>query len=108
MRNNRHVHVVIPALNEEQAIARVLEAIPTWVDRVIIVDNGSTDRTAQVAAASGAHVIHESRRGYGSACLAGIAAIDDADVAVFLDADRLVAGDTVADIRAGRSAGVRL
>ncbi len=87
MRNNRHVHVVIPALNEEQAIPRVLEAIPSWIDQVVVVDNGSTDRTAQVAIAHGAHVIHESRRGYGSACLAGIATIDDADVVVFLDAD---------------------
>ena len=88
MRNERYVNVVIPALNEEQAIASVLKEIPAWVDRVIVVDNGSTDRTAEVAAAHGAQVVSEPRRGYGSACLAGIAVVDRADVVVFLDADR--------------------
>ncbi len=79
--------VVIPALNEERAIGRVLAAIPAWVREVIVVDNGSSDRTAEVAGAAGARVIAEPRHGYGAACLAGVAAVGDADVVVFLDAD---------------------
>lgn len=81
------VVVVIPAVDEEQAIGRVLAEIPDVASRVIVVDNGSRDRTAQVAAASGATVVHEPRRGYGQACLAGIAAAPEADVIVFLDGD---------------------
>ena len=77
--------VVIPALNEQRAIGRVLDAIPNWVGQIIVVDNGSTDRTAEVARRHGAHVVTEPRRGYGSACLAGLAALRDAEVVVFLD-----------------------
>ncbi|MEK6236910.1 MAG: glycosyltransferase, partial [Planctomycetales bacterium] len=63
--------VIIPALNEEQSLPLVLGDLPP-VGRVIVVDNGSTDRTAEVAAAHGATVAGESRRGYGSACLRGL------------------------------------
>ncbi len=87
MKDGKLVNVVIPALNDELAIPRALSAMPAWVDRVIVVDNGSTDSTAQVAATGGAFVVHEPQRGYGASCLAGIAAIDHADVVVFLDAD---------------------
>lgn len=87
MRSGHVVAVVIPALDEESAIAGVLAALPDWLDQVIVVDNGSTDRTAQVAAAAGATVVHEARRGYGSACLRGIEAAGAADILVFLDAD---------------------
>lgn len=87
MRHGARVAVIIPALNEEQAIGKVLEAIPAWADRVIVADNGSTDSTAQVAEARGATVVSEPQRGYGAACLAGIAALADPDVVVFLDAD---------------------
>lgn len=80
------VAVVIPALNEERSLPLVLAALPR-VDDVIVVDNGSTDGTARVAAAGGARVVNEPRRGYGSACLAGIAALRDPDVVVFVDAD---------------------
>jgi glycosyltransferase involved in cell wall biosynthesis len=79
--------VVIPALNEEEGVGLVLREIPSLVGEVIVVDNGSTDRTADVARAHGARVVAESRRGYGQACLTGIAAITDADVIAFLDAD---------------------
>jgi hypothetical protein len=65
----------------------VLAAIPGWADDVFVVDNGSTDGTAVVAAELGARVIPEPRRGYGAACLAGIAAANSADILVFLDAD---------------------
>jgi len=82
------IDVVIPAFNEERAIGQVLEAIPSeLVRRVVVVDNGSTDKTAEVAERWGAAVIAEPRRGYGQACLAGIAALDCPDIVVFLDGD---------------------
>jgi glycosyltransferase involved in cell wall biosynthesis len=79
--------VVIPALDEEQAIGDVVRAIPPIVHEVIVVDNGSRDRTGERAAAAGARVIAEPRRGYGSACLAGVRAAGPTDVLVFLDGD---------------------
>ncbi len=83
-----NVSVIIPVLNEERAIANVLNDIPkTLVQEIIVVDNGCTDRTAEIARKHGAKVVTESQRGYGSACLAGIAAIQAADIVVFLDGD---------------------
>ncbi len=81
------VKVIIPALNEAKSLPQVLAEIPRWVDEVIVVDNGSTDATAQLAQLAGATVIHEPRRGYGQACLAGLATIDFCDIVIFLDAD---------------------
>ena len=81
------ISVIIPALNEEDAIGKVLHDIPSWVDEVVVVDNGSTDKTAEVAASKGAKVVLEPVRGYGSACLTGIEAISNPDVVVFLDGD---------------------
>ncbi len=86
------VDVVIPALNEEGAIGHVLKDIDRRLVRhVIVVDNGSTDRTAQVAAKAGALVLHESCRGYGSACQRGLAFLKEQeippDIVVFLDGD---------------------
>lgn len=80
--------VLIPALNEEQAIAKVLAAIPPGLaQEVVVVDNGSTDHTAAVARSFGARVVGEPRRGYGQACLAGLAALKPAEIVVFLDGD---------------------
>jgi len=88
MRSNHKIAVVIPALNEEAAIGAVLDDIPDWVDDVVVVDNGSADRTPEVARAHGARVLKENTRGYGAACLTGIASLDDdVDVLVFLDGD---------------------
>ncbi len=87
------VSVIIPALNEEQSIGTVLTAIPrAWphalVDEVIVVDNGSVDRTEMVARQHGARVVSQPERGYGAACLAGIAALEArTGIVVFLDAD---------------------
>lgn len=82
------IAVVIPALNEEDALPGVLAALPPSA-RAIVVDNGSTDRTAEVARAAGATVISEPRRGYGSAVQAGIRWLqeDPPAVLVILDAD---------------------
>ncbi len=87
MKSAARICVVIPALNEEHSIGKVLSAIPEWVDEVVVVDNGSTDRTAEVAHSQGARVLTETRRGYGRACQAGIHALDGPDLVVFLDGD---------------------
>ena len=83
------VDVVIPALDEARSIGLVLAALPATVRRVVVADNGSTDGTAEVARAAGATVVAEPRRGYGRACLAGLAALRHAppDVVAFVDAD---------------------
>jgi len=87
MRASATIAVVIPAFNEERAIASVLAEVPSWVDDVVVVDNASTDRTAEIAHSHGARVVSESHRGYGSACLTGIAALRSPDIVVFLDGD---------------------
>ena len=81
------IAVVIPALDEEQAIGKVLRDIPEGASQVVVVDNGSRDRTAEVARGLGAEVVAEPRRGYGQACLTGIAELDRPDIVVFLDGD---------------------
>ncbi|MEX2673381.1 MAG: TIGR04283 family arsenosugar biosynthesis glycosyltransferase [Phycisphaeraceae bacterium] len=82
------VGLIIPALNEQASLPHVLASLPSGLGQVIVVDNGSTDRTAAVAAEAGATVVHQPRRGYGSACLAGLAALAPAvTVVAFLDAD---------------------
>jgi glycosyltransferase involved in cell wall biosynthesis len=65
------VTVIVPCLNEEKGIAEVLAAAPKWIDEIIVVDNGSTDRTREVAASMGAFVVQEGLRGYGRAYMAG-------------------------------------
>ena len=82
------VSVIIPTHNEAQAIERVLADLPRdLATEVIVVDSNSTDGTPDIAARMGAHVIQEPRRGYGCACLRGLAAANAPDVVVFLDGD---------------------
>lgn len=88
MLNHNIISVIIPALNEEKSLPSLLHAIPAYVDHILVVDNGSTDKTAEVASAYGAQVISEPIRGYGKACLTGIAALSaETNIVVFLDAD---------------------
>ena len=81
------IAVVIPACDEEEAIGKVLQDIPDIAQQIIVVDNGSADRTAEVARCLGACVVGEPRRGYGRACLTGMAHLDGPDIVVFLDGD---------------------
>ena len=92
--NYDRVAVIIPAFNEQESLPKVLHDLPP-VGRVIVTNNGSTDGTAEAARRAGADVVDEPRRGYGSACLAGLAALtrlNDSEatipeIVVFLDAD---------------------
>ena len=85
-----YVDVIIPALNEQEALPHVLREIPRpLIRRIVVADNGSTDRTAEVARENGAEVVHEPERGYGAACLRALAhlATDPPEIVVFLDGD---------------------
>lgn len=88
------IDVLIPAFNEENALPRVLADLPKeWTRHVIVCDNGSTDRTAEVAKAAGAIVVSQPERGYGNACLAGMSYLkslspsEQPEIVVFLDGD---------------------
>jgi glycosyltransferase involved in cell wall biosynthesis len=86
MYKNLRVTVVIPCLNEEQGIQRVLDEVPSFVDEIIVVDNGSTDRTAEIARKMGARVVSELHRGYGRAYKKGFSQATG-DIIVTLDGD---------------------
>jgi glycosyltransferase involved in cell wall biosynthesis len=81
--------VIIPALNEEQSIAQVIRSLPSSVTEIIVVDNGSRDRTSEIALSAGATILREPRRGYGYACLAGIAYAlkSNPNILAFVDGD---------------------
>jgi len=81
------INVVIPAMNEEQAIGKVIGEIPKNVTRIIVANNGSTDNTAAVARSAGAEVVDVPQAGYGRACLAGIKVAEPCDIIVFMDGD---------------------
>jgi len=90
--------VIIPALNEERSIGIVVSSMIDHVDTVIVVDNGSTDRTSDVARNAGAHVVLQRERGYGAACLCGLHELSNnaPDVVLFMDGD---ASDNPEDAR---------
>jgi glycosyltransferase involved in cell wall biosynthesis len=98
MRSKPVVYAIVPAYNEAPAIALVVAGLCALrnaagrplVERVIVADNGSTDGTGELAARAGAVVVREPRRGYGYACLAGIAAAGEADILLFVDGDHSV------------------
>ena len=85
------VDVIIPAFNEEKSIAKVIGDIPALVRHVVVANNNSTDRTAEVASAAGAQVVFEPQKGYGKACLTAMDWIKQQevqpDILVFLDGD---------------------
>jgi glycosyltransferase involved in cell wall biosynthesis len=89
MYRGKSLALILPARNEALALPALLAAVPAFVDRVVVVDNGSTDATARIADDGGADVVSEPTPGYGQACLAGIAFLQSAspDIVAFADAD---------------------
>lgn len=87
--NRPYTSVIIAALNEEAAIGKVIESVPKdLVDEIVVVDNGSTDRTSEVARAAGARVVNENIRGYGRAFRAGLRSVSpECEIVVLLDGD---------------------
>ena len=94
MYRGKRISVVIPCHNEEEGIRAVLEQMPAIVDEVVVVDNASTDRTAEVARAAGARVVFEGRKGYGRAYKTGFASARG-DVIVTMDGDGTYPPDSI-------------
>lgn len=94
MYKDLRITVIIPCLNEEQGVEQVLRRMPPFVDEVIVVDNGSTDRTSEVARSFGAHVIREPVRGYGRSYKKGFAHASG-DIIVTLDGDHSYPPDAI-------------
>ncbi len=103
------VTAVIPALNEEEPIGDVVRTVlGTGVGEVIVVDNGSTDSTAERAREAGARVVSQPRQGYGRACAAGVAAVgQDCEVVLFLDGDGSDCPESIPNLLAPIDAGTR-
>ena len=94
MYKSQTITVIIPCLNEEQGIERVLQRMPPFVDQVIVVDNGSTDRTSEVARSLGAEVIREPVRGYGRSYKKGFTRATG-DLIITLDGDHSYPPDAI-------------
>src|SRR6185436_12548221 len=94
MYKGQTITVIMPCLNEEQGVEQVLTRMPDFVDQVIVVDNGSTDRTSEVAARYGAQVIREDARGYGRAYKTGFASAAG-DIIITLDGDHSYPPDAI-------------
>lgn len=116
MRSKPVVFAIVPAFNEAPAIAKVVTGLhalhdglgQSLIERVIVADNGSTDGTGRLAASAGALVVLESRRGYGYACMAGIAAAGEADILLFVDGDHSILLHEAAALLAPFETGVDL
>ncbi len=96
------ITAIVPAYNEAIAISQVVSSLRNLsiddvplIDEIIVVDNNSTDQTASIAKAEGARVVHAHERGYGSACFAGLMAINKTDIVVFVDGDHSVVPEDV-------------
>jgi len=94
MIRDRKISVVIPCYNEEDGVRHVLEALPAFIDEVVVVDNNSTDRTGEVARSLGARVVLEKRPGYGAAYKAGLPAATG-DIITTLDGDGSYPADAI-------------
>ncbi len=94
MFRGKRISVVIPCYNEEEGIARVIPSLPRSVDETIVVDNNSTDRSAEVARGLGARVVFEARKGYGAAYKAGLSAVTG-DITVTMDGDGTYPADEI-------------
>ncbi len=94
MYKSNSITVIIPCLNEQQGIERVLRQIPDFVDQIVVVDNGSTDRTSDVAESLGAHVIREPVRGYGRSYKKGFSWATG-DIIITLDGDHSYPPDAI-------------
>ena len=89
MIDDKRIVVIIPAFNEEESLPKVIADIPKFVDEIIVANNGSTDKTEEVAKSLGVTVLNEYEKGYGAACLKAIEHIKNKqiDIVVFLDGD---------------------
>ena len=94
MYRGKTISVVIPCYNEEEGLACVIPSLPKSVDEIIVADNNSTDRTAEVARGLGAKVVFEARKGYGAAYKAGLAAVTG-DITVTMDGDGTYPADQI-------------
>jgi glycosyltransferase involved in cell wall biosynthesis len=94
MYKGQSITVIIPCLNEEQGIEKVLRSLPEFVDEIIVVDNNSTDRTSEVAESLGAKVIREGVRGYGRSYKRGFA-VATSDLIITLDGDHSYPADAL-------------
>ena len=97
MHRGFRISVVIPCYNEEEGIQHVIRSLPRSVDEVVVVDNNSSDRTAEVSAALGAKVVFEKRKGYGAAYKAGLPAATG-DITVTMDGDGTYPADQIEEI----------
>jgi glycosyltransferase involved in cell wall biosynthesis len=91
------ISVVIPCYNEQEGIRHVIQSLPEIVDEIVVVDNNSTDRTAEVAAALGARVVAEKRKGYGAAYKVGLPAATG-DITVTMDGDGSYPAEQVEEV----------
>jgi glycosyltransferase involved in cell wall biosynthesis len=100
MYKNRHVCAVIPARDEALSIGKVVAELTAagLADRIIVCDNGSSDATAAIARGCGAEMVTEAQPGYGAACSRGLAAINQTDIVVFVDADDSVQLDEMSSL----------
>lgn len=97
MHRGYKISIVIPCYNEQEGVQHVIRALPPSVDEIVVVDNNSTDRTAEVAAALGAKVVSEKRKGYGAAYKAGLPAATG-DITVTMDGDGSYPTDQIEEV----------